>query len=100
MIKQSIDATPAIVEWQKLDEKAKNIFIDGNIRKLLQNTGINGGSYKVLENIFDAEANKRLVNAALIGKDSIIEQLDAQDPYLKYTSTVIDAVLERESKSL
>ncbi len=99
LIKQSIDATPAIVEWQKLDEKAKNIFIDGNIRKLLQNTGINGWSYKALENIFDAEANKRLVNAALIGKDSIIEQLDAQDPYLKYTSTVIDAVLERKSKS-
>ena len=95
IIKQSIDATPAIVEWQQLDEKAKNIFIDGNIRKLLQNTGINGWSYKALESIFDAETNKRLVNAALIGKDSIIEQLDSQDPYLKYTSTVIDAVLER-----
>ena len=100
LIKQSIDATPAIVEWQKLDEKTKNIFIDGNIRKLLQNTGINGWSYKALENIFDAETNKRLVSVALFGKDAIIEKLDSQDPYLKYTSTVIDAVLERESTSL
>ncbi len=100
LIKQSIDATPAIVEWQKLDEKTKNIFIDGNIRKLLQNTGINGWSYKALENIFDAETNKRLVNVALFGKDTIIEKLDSQDPYLKYTSTVIDAILERKSTSL
>ena len=100
LIKQSIDAAPAIVEWQKLDEKTKNIFIDGNIRKLLQNTGVNGWSYKALENIFDAETNKRLVSVALFGKDAIIEKLDSQDPYLKYTSTVIDAVLERESTSL
>ena len=98
IIKQSIDAAPGIVEWQKLDEKAKHIFIDGNIRKLLQNTGINGWSYKALENVFDAETNKRLVSAALFGKDTIIEQLDSEDPYLKYTSTAIDAVLEREPK--
>ena len=100
LIKQSIDAAPAIVEWQQLDEKTKNIFIDGNIRKLLQKTGINGWSYKALENIFDAETNKRLVSVALFGKDAITEKLDSQDPYLKYTSTVIDAVFEREPTSL
>jgi hypothetical protein len=96
LIKQCIDATPQIVEWQKLDEKAKNTFIDGNIRKILQNTGIDGWSYKALENVFDAEINKRLLGAVLILKDNVLAEIDSKDPYLKYTSTVIDAILERE----
>jgi hypothetical protein len=97
LIKQSIDAAPGIAEWQQLDDQAKTTFIDGNIRKLLQNTGINGWSYKALENIFDAEVSKRLVNAALIEKDAILRSLDSADhPYLKYTSTAIDALLERK----
>lgn len=83
------------MEWQKLDDQAKTTFIDGNIRKLLQNTGVNGWSYKALENIFDAEVSKRLVNAALLEKDNLLQQFNS-DPYLRYTSTVIDALLERK----
>jgi len=97
LIKQSIDAVPAIVEWQKLDDQAKTTFIDGTIRKLLQNTGINGWSYKALENVFDAEVSKRLVNIVLLEKDNLLQQFDSQDPYLRYTSTVIDALMERNS---
>lgn len=96
LIKQSIDAVPQIVEWQKLDDEAKNTFIDGNIRKLLQNTGINGWSHKALENVFDAEMSKRVMGAALILKDNVLKEIDSKDPYLKYTSTAIDAILERE----
>jgi len=96
LIKQSIDAAPGIIEWQKLDDKAKITFIDGNIRKLLKNTGINGWSYKALENIFDVETNKRLVGAALIVKDNVLKEINSKNPYLKYTSTAIDAILERE----
>ena len=96
LIKQSIDAVPQIVEWQKLDEEVKNTFIDGNIRKLLQNTGVNGWSHKALENVFDAEMSKRLLGAALVLKDNLLGEFDSKDPYLKYTSTIIDAVLERE----
>jgi len=99
LIKQSINAAPGIIEWQKLDEQAKMTFIDGNIRKLLQNTGINGWSYKALENVFDAEVSKRLVNAALLEKDNLLQQFNTQDPYLKYTSTVIDALLERNQRT-
>jgi len=99
LIKQSIDALPAIVEWQKLDDQAKTTFIDGTIRKLLQNTGINGWSYKALENVFDAEVSKRLVNTVLLEKDNLLNQFDSKDPYLKYTSTIIDALLERKQST-
>jgi len=96
LIKQSIDAAPGIVEWQKLDEEVKMTFIDGNIRKLLQNTGINGWSYKSLENVFDSEVSKRLVNIILLQKDKILQEFDHKDPYLRYTSTAMDALLERK----
>jgi hypothetical protein len=96
LIKQSIDAVPAIVEWQKLDDKVKIIFIDGNIRKLLQNTGINGWSYKALETVFDAEVSKRILGAALIQKDSLFDTVESSS-YLQYTSTAIDALLERKA---
>jgi len=96
LIKQGIDAVPQIVEWQKHDQAAKHTFIDGNIRKLLQNAGLNRWSHKALENVFDAEMSKRLIGAAFLLKDKAFEQLDLKDPYLKYTSTVIDAFLERE----
>jgi hypothetical protein len=95
LIKQSIDAVPAIVEWQKLDDKVKIIFIDGNIRKLLQNTGINGWSYKALETVFDAEVSKRILGAALVQKDSLFDTVESSS-YLQYTSTAIDAFLERK----
>ena len=96
LIKQSITAAPGIVEWQKLDEEAKKIFIDGNIRKLLQNAGINGWSYSSLENLFDGEVNQRLINAALIEKNNIFQSLDLNDdPYLKYAVTATDAFLEQ-----
>ena len=66
LIKQSIDAAPGIIEWQESDETTKATFIDGNIRKLLQNTGINGWSHKALESIFDAETNKRFVTLIVL----------------------------------
>ncbi len=93
LIKQSIDAVPAVVEWQKLDEQVKITFIDGNIRKLLQNTGINGWSYKALETVFDAEVSKRILGAALVQKDSLFDTVESS-PYLQYISTAIDALLE------
>jgi len=100
LIKQSIDAVPQIVEWQTLDEEVKNTFIDGNIRKLLKNTGINGWPYKALENVFDVETNKRLVGASLIVKDNVLKEINSEDPYLKYTSTAINAILEREKPKI
>ena len=80
--------------------RAKITFIDGNIRKLLKNTGINGWSYKALENIFDVETNKRLVGAALIVKDKVLNEINSKNPYLKYTSTAVDAILEREKPKI
>lgn len=99
LIKQSIDAAPQIVEWHKLDDDVKKSFIDGNIRKLLQNIGIAGWSYKALENIFDAEINKRMIGAALVEKDKLFDGVDFGDPYLKYVSVIIDASLERENEN-
>jgi len=46
--------------------------------------------------VFDAEMSKRLLGAALVLKDNLLGEFDSKDPYLKYTSTIIDAVLERE----
>lgn len=95
IIKQSIDALPQIVEWKDLDVEVKNAFIDGNIRKLLKNTGVNGWSHKALENVFDAEVSKRLIGAAIAEKNNLLENINSKDPYLKYTSTVIDAALSK-----
>ena len=94
LIIQSIDAAPQIVEWQNLDEDVKNTFIEGNIRKLLQNTGTNRWSHKALESVFDAEISKRILGGALVQKNKLLEEIDAENPYLKYTSTAIDAILE------
>lgn len=99
LIKQSIDATPQIVEWHKLSDDVKKIFIDGNVRKLLQNLGVSGWSYKALENVFDAEISKRIIGAALVEKNHLLNKINSDNPYLKYTSAAIDAVLEQEKKN-
>ena len=91
VIKQSIDALPIIVKWKDIDEEVKHSFIDGNIRKLLQNAGAEGWAYKKLETIFDAEVSKRLVSAAIADKEGLLEKLDPNDP-LRYASTTADAV--------
>lgn len=91
IIKQGLDALPQMVEWKDLDEEAKNSFLDGNIRKLLQNAGVEGWSYKALENIFDAEVSKRLLAAAIADERGLLAKIDEKDPN-KYTSTVVDAV--------
>ena len=99
IFKQSIDALPQIVEWQKLEPKVKEQFIDGHIRKLLTNVGVDGWAYKILEEYFDAEVNKRLVAAALADKDTILKNLNTdENRYLKYTSLVVNAVSESMAK--
>ena len=92
IIKQSIDAVPHIVKWKELDEDVKNVFLDGHIRRLLTNVGIDGWTHKALENIFDAETNKRLLAAAVADKNKLLNNWDPKDDYLKYTSTVLSAV--------
>ena len=74
LIKQSIDATPQIVEWYKLDENVKDMFIEGNIRRLLQNTGANRWSHNALESVFDAEITKRVLGAALVQKENMFKR--------------------------
>lgn len=92
IFKQSIDALPQIVEWQNLDPSIKEQFIKGHIRKLLSNVGIEGWAHRSLEEYFDAEVNQRLLAAALADKKTILDKLDDQNRYLKYTSIVVDAV--------
>jgi len=92
IIKQSIDAVPHIVKWKELDEDVKNVFLDGHVRRLLTNVGIDGWTHKALENIFDAETNKRLLAAVVADKNKLLNNLDPKDDYLKYTSAVLSAV--------
>ena len=92
IFKQSIDALPQIIEWQKLDSEVKVQFIDGHIRQLLTNVGVDGWAYKTLAAYFDAEINERLVAAALVDKDTVIKKLDEKNRYLKYTSLIVNSV--------
>jgi hypothetical protein len=94
IIKQSIDAIPQIVEWKNLDESVKNSFLDGHIRRLLANVGLEGWGITQLNEIFDAEVNKRLAAAAIADAEGLARVLDKpiagnnNNKYLKYTSTV------------
>ena len=92
IIRQSIDAVPYIVKWKELDEDVKNVFLEGHVRRLLTNVGIDGWAHSALENIFDAEVNKRLLAAAVADKNRLLDNLDIKEDYLKYTSTVLSAV--------
>ena len=98
IFKQGIDALPEIVEWQKLDPKVKEQFINGHIRKLMTNVGVDGWAYKTLEEYFDAEVNERLVAAALADKDTILKKLETENRHLKYTSIIVDAVTDSMGK--
>lgn len=94
IIKQSIDAIPQIVEWIDLDESVKNSFLDGHVRRLLANLGFEGWGLTKLNEIFEAEVNKRLAGAAIADAEGIAKLLDTpgagnNNRYLKYTSTVM-----------
>lgn len=97
IVKQSLDAVPHIIDWQKKEPKVKETFIRGYVKELLQNTGAEGWAYKALEGVFDAETNKRLAAAAIADTRKIIKA-NENDPMKKYTSIVVDAVLESGAK--
>ena len=97
IVKQSIDAVPHIIDWQKEEPKVKETFIRGYVKELLQNTGAEGWAYKALEGVFDAETNKRITAAAIADTRKMIKS-DEKDPMKKYTSVIMDAVLESGAK--
>ena len=98
IIKQAIDATPSIIKWQGLDEDVKAAFIDGHIRRLLSNVGVNGWAYKMLENVFDSETNKRILAAAVAEKNNLLSNVEIKDKNLKYTSIALAAVMDSMAK--
>jgi len=97
IIKQSLDAVPHIIDWKEKSPKVKETFIRGYVKGLLQNTGANGWAYNALEGVFDAEVNKRLAAAAIADVRGMINH-DEKDPMKKYSSIVIDSILESGTK--
>ena len=97
IISQAIDAVPHIIEWQKTDENVKKLFLDGNVRRLLATMGIEGWAYKQLESIFDADASKRILAAAIADKNQLLSNVE--DKNLLYLSTVVSSTSESLSKS-
>lgn len=95
LIKQGIDAYTQIVEWKDLDPQVKDAFVEGHIRRLLKNVGINGWAKTSLENMFDVEVGKRLVQAARLDMENVTPILEKRGKYLKYSSTVIDTLLKK-----
>jgi len=93
IIKQSLDAVPAIIDWKEKSPKVKETFIRGYVKGLLQNTGASGWAYNALEGVFDAEVNKRLAAAAVAAARGLIDHNET-DPMKKYSSIIVDAVLE------
>ena len=93
IIKQSIDALPQIIEWKDLDEDVKNTFLDGHVKRLLANVGVEGWARTALADVLDAEANKRVFAAAIAEQNHLLKNL-GDNKYLKYTSTVLSAVEE------
>ncbi len=92
LIKQSIDAYPQMVEWQKLSPEIKESFLDGHVKRLLSTLKLEGWATKQLELIFDAEANKRMLAGNLLTDNDAFRSLhDSENEYLKYTSTVLAA---------
>ena len=98
IITQAIDATPHIVSWQSLDPEMKENFIDGHVRRLLKNVGVEGWAYNVLENVFDAEVNKRLLGAAIADKNSLLQNLKKNDP-LRLMGVVASTVADSIAKA-
>lgn len=95
LIKQGIDAYTPIVEWKNLDPEVKDAFVQGHIRRLLKNTGIEGIGRIKLENMFDAEVTKRLLQAARLDIEDVTPKLGEKGKYLKYSSTVLDVLLKK-----
>jgi hypothetical protein len=93
IIQQSIDAVPQIVEWKNLDESVKKSFLDGHVKRLLANLGLEGWGLTQMNEIFEAEVNKRLAAAAIADAEGIVKSLyvpgAGNNKYLKYTSTVM-----------
>ena len=98
VFKQSIDALPQIVEWQKLDPSIEELFIEGHIRTLLANVGVEGWARKTLDQYFDAEVNQRLLSAAIADQKTILSKLD-DNRYLKYTSIIVNSVTDSITKN-
>jgi hypothetical protein len=96
LIKQSIDAVPQMVEWKNLDDSVKKSFLDGHVRRLLANLGLEGWGLTQMNEIFEAEVNKRLSAAAIADAEGIVKSLygpgASDNKHLKYTSTVMLAV--------
>lgn len=100
VISQSIDALPQIVEWRNLDEDVKAAFLDGHVKRLLANVGLDGWGLQKLDEMFDAEVNRRLLAAAIADGKGLLTKLDASGPnrYMKYTTGVLVAVGESLGK--
>ena len=96
IISQAIDAVPHIVEWQKKDKESKELFLEGNVKKLLATVGIEGWASLQLENIFDAEISKRILAAAIANKNDLLR--DLKDKNLLHLSTVVSATTESLAK--
>ncbi len=95
LIKQGIDAHTTIVEWKNLDAEVKDAFVQGHIRRLLKNTGIEGIGRTKLENMFDAEVTKRLLQAARLDIEGVTPKLGENGKYLKYSSTALEVLLKK-----
>lgn len=98
IISQAIDATPQIIDWKDKSLEMKNAFIDGHIRLLLKNVGVEGWGSSILENVLDSEANKRILAAAIADKNNLLSNLELKDPNLKLLSTVLSAVSDSLAK--
>lgn len=98
IIKQAIDAYPVMVKWKDTDEDLKKSFIDCHIRRLLKNVHVEGWAYGALENVFESEANRRLLAAAVADKNQLLQNLDPKDKNLKYLSMVLSSVSDSIAK--
>lgn len=98
IIKQAIDAYPIMVKWKDTDEDLKKSFIDCHVRRLLKNVHVEGWAYGSLENVFDAEANKRLLAAAVADKNNLLQNLTPEDQNLKYLSIVLSSISDSIAK--
>lgn len=100
IISQTIDALPQIVEWKNLDDDVKIAFLDGHVKRLLANVGLDGWGRVKLDEIFDAEVNKRLLAAAIADGKGLLTKLETRGPnkYVKYTNIVLTALGESLGK--
>jgi hypothetical protein len=72
LISQIIDATPDVVKWKDLNDEAKTTFIDGYIRKLMQNVGIKEWAKDKIKTYFDAEVSNSMAAAIIADSQNLI----------------------------